>query len=487
MLRRMSHGEEFPFSQRTGHDKMRKRFLCALCAMIAMLPGCAAAESFASTTVLEIERALYSLGYHSEKFDGLLDDETCGALRSFQTANGLAVTGVPDAETVQLLNAGTGVTCHEYLVAMKEEYAGLPILQSGSAGEAVGRLQRSLKALGYFSGECDGVFGDETLAAVTRFQMANGLNETGAADRATQLRLNEGEPLAWQAFLEASVAAFGESGTQVRLLQRKLKALGYFDGACSGSYGELTQQAVFRFQGENGLEKSGVADLSTCAALYSGRAAPLRDPGTLRMGDDGDAVSKLQSDLAACGYFDRNVTGVFGATTEIAVRLFRLANGLPVGGEADAQLLARLESGSAAALTEEMHEQLRLQMDGAGEEERTAIAATALQLRGRSFEADDEDLYRGFAFVQYVCLAANVPVTEPEELLKRIADPVERYDEPEAGDILMFVGSDSVLLAVSSGNGSAVYATAQSGYVLESDLRSLNTGELYRWSMETLP
>ena len=89
--------------------------------------------------------------------------------------------------------------------------------------------------------------------------------------------------------------------------------------------------------------------------------------------------------------------------------------------------------------------------------------------------------------MQYVCLAANVPVTEPEELLKRIADPVERYDEPEAGDILMFVGSDSVLLAVSSGNGSAVYATAQSGYVLESDLRSLNTGELYRWSMETLP
>ena len=100
---------------------MRKRWMRTLCAMMAMCTGFAAAETLTSTTVLEVERALYSLGYHGEVFDGLLDDATRSALRSFQTANGLEVTGEPDAATLQLLDAGTGVTCHEYLVAMKEE------------------------------------------------------------------------------------------------------------------------------------------------------------------------------------------------------------------------------------------------------------------------------------------------------------------------------------------------------------------------------
>ena len=465
---------------------MRKRWMRTLCAMMAMCTGFAAAETLTSTTVLEVERTLYSLGYHGEVFDGLLDDATRSALRSFQTANGLEVTGEPDAATLQLLDAGTGVTCHEYLVAMKEEYADLPILQLGSAGEAVGQLQRKLKELGYFVGECDGVFGDATMAAVKRFQLANGLSETGAAGRSTQRRLNEGAPLVWQSFLESCAAAFGESGAQVRQLQRKLKELGYFSGTCSGSYGELTQQAVSEFQLCTQLEETGAADVYTCAALYSGQAVPRNDPQTLRMGDDGDAVAELQSDLAACGYFERNITGIFGATTEIAVRLFEIANGMPSTGEADAAMLAQLEGGSATALTEAVQEQLRARVREAGEEARSAIASEALQLRGRSFEADDEDLYRGFAFVQYVCLAADVPVTAPNDLLGLIIDPVENFDAPVAGDLLMFVGVDGqTLLAVSAGNGSAVYATAQSGYVVESDLKSLKTGELYRWSMDS--
>lgn len=467
---------------------MQKKFVRTLCAALAvgLCLGSAAEESMSSERVLEIERALYSLGYHDENFDALMDDVTRKALRSFQAANGLTPTGETDTATLHLLDSGMGITCHQYLVSLRMEYEDAPLLQSGSAGEAVGNLQRKLRELGYFTGECDGMFGDATLAAVMMFQMANGLNETGTADRSTQFRLNEGTPMSWQAFLESSVAVFGDEGLHVRQLQRKLKDLGYFEGDCTGKYGELTQQAVSRFQENNNLEKNGMVDLGTCTALYTGACVPLKDPATLRMGDDAENVADLQSKLAAHGYFDRNITGVFGATTEIAVKLFQMANGIAATGEADKNIMGWLNSGEAANLDsvrEKFREQVRNQNDSA----RTVIGSVAQRLRGQSFEPDDEDLYAGFAFVQYVCVSAGIPVVAPEDVLELVVDPVESYSEPEAGDILAIHSSDgSVLLAISAGGGSAIYATQQSGYVLETDLRSLADGQIYRWNMKAV-
>lgn len=467
---------------------MQKKWMRMLCAALALgLCLCGAAEeSMSSERVLEIERALYSLGYHDENFDALMDDVTRKALRSFQAANGLNATGETDTATLRLLDSGMGLTCHEYLVSLRAEYEDVPILQAGSAGEAVANLQRRLKELGYFAGPCDGMFGEATLSAVQMFQMANGLTETGMADRSTQFRLNEGKPMSWQAFLESSVAVFGDEGLHVRQLQRKLQELGYFSGDCTGKYGELTQQAVSRFQENNNLEKNGMADLGTCTALYTGVGVPLKDPSTLRMGDDAENVADLQNQLAIYGYFDRNITGVFGATTEIAVKLFQMANGLAVTGEVDGNMMGWLGSGEAAKLEnvrEKFREQVRSQNDSA----RTVIGTVAQRMRGQSFEPDDEDLYAGFAFVQYVCVTAGIPVVSPEEVLEQVSNPVDGYSEPEVGDILAIYNSDgSVLLAISAGSGSAIYATQQSGYVLESDLRSLADGQIYRWNMRAV-
>ena len=466
---------------------MRKMFVRMLCAAMALslCAGGFAEQTVASERVLEIERALYSLGYHSDNFDALLDDVTKAALRSFQRANDLFPSGEPDSATLALLDSGMGVTCHQYLVEMKSIYAEVPVLQAGSAGEAVKELQLNLRDLGYFKGECDGVFGDATLAAVKRFQMANGLVETGYADRAVQLRLYEGSPLSWQTFLEMAVATFGDTGLHVRQLQRKLQELGYFEGDCTGSYGEMTQKAVALFQETNLMEKTGVADLNTCTAIYGGLAAPLKDPDTLRLGDVSETVEQLQSSLASYGYFDRNVTGVFGATTEIAVRLFQMAHNLPFTGEADGELMTLLSVGSPVDL-DLARETLREQMSNQGDSARAVIGSTAMRLRGQSFEPDDEDLYEGFAFVQYVCVSAGIPVVSPEDLISMITVPVERYDETQIGDILSIRRADgSVLLAIATGESSAVYATQDGGYVLETDLRSLASGEVYRWNMQS--
>lgn len=73
--------------------------------------------------------------------------------------------------------------------AEPEPEAAYAALQKGSKGEDVRRLQQRLKDLGYLSGSVDGDFGKGTAGAVSAFQKAAGLAETGVADDATQKAL----------------------------------------------------------------------------------------------------------------------------------------------------------------------------------------------------------------------------------------------------------------------------------------------------------
>jgi hypothetical protein len=59
----------------------------------------------------------------------------------------------------------------------------------------------------------------------------------------------------------------GDSGTQVKRLQRALAQLGYSTGTVDGSYGPKTVAAVESFQQAEGLTKDGVVGPKTLAAL----------------------------------------------------------------------------------------------------------------------------------------------------------------------------------------------------------------------------
>jgi Putative peptidoglycan binding domain len=59
----------------------------------------------------------------------------------------------------------------------------------------------------------------------------------------------------------------GDTGSQVKVLQRALKALGFSPGAPDGDYGPSTQVAVEKFQVANGLAEDGVVGQQTLAAL----------------------------------------------------------------------------------------------------------------------------------------------------------------------------------------------------------------------------
>jgi len=59
----------------------------------------------------------------------------------------------------------------------------------------------------------------------------------------------------------------GDTGAQVKVLQRALLSLGYSARALDGQYGPATKQAVAAFQGAHGLTADGIVGPKTLRAL----------------------------------------------------------------------------------------------------------------------------------------------------------------------------------------------------------------------------
>ena len=59
----------------------------------------------------------------------------------------------------------------------------------------------------------------------------------------------------------------GDTGAQVKVLQRALARLGFSAGTIDGQYGPATEAAVERFQAAAGLTADGIVGPATLAAL----------------------------------------------------------------------------------------------------------------------------------------------------------------------------------------------------------------------------
>jgi len=77
------------------------------------------------------------------------------------------------------------------------------------------------------------------------------------------------EPTPEPAYTELAKGAKGED---VKLLQQRLKDLGYLSGSVDGDFGGGTERAVSAFQNQNGLEATGKADVATQELLHSDKA-----------------------------------------------------------------------------------------------------------------------------------------------------------------------------------------------------------------------
>ena len=73
-----------------------------------------------------------------------------------------------------------------FITTLSLQYNNVEALSKyGSRGSEVRTIQEKLKRWGYYSGNVDGIYGSQTVAAVKRFQQKNGLQVDGIAGKRT--------------------------------------------------------------------------------------------------------------------------------------------------------------------------------------------------------------------------------------------------------------------------------------------------------------
>lgn len=145
-------------------------------------------------------------------------------------------------------------------------------------------LQDRLARAGYYV-TIDGHYGPETRTAVKAFQKAHGLRDDDVVDQATSKKLIEVAGTEQVRTMGKSGAAVGPPPRDPRLIRndgyprttpelspaiREMQDLLNRQGVATvvdGQFGVLTEKAVVRFQGRDGLPATGVVDPPTWAAL----------------------------------------------------------------------------------------------------------------------------------------------------------------------------------------------------------------------------
>lgn len=242
------------------------------------------------------------------------------------------------------------------------------------SSESVAELQRRLADLGYYNGEITGFYGSQTQDAVSRFQQDAGLPVDGIAGPMTSEALYQGGAFAPEQAYDSGNSSrqgvrFNDNGEQIVELQQRLSDLGYFNGEFSGVFDYPTEAAVMQFQRDNGLTPDGIVGPSTESALRrpsaeimrpsdsaapqstnsSNEAYPDQSNGLLQLGDTGQSVSDLQLRLKELGFYQGEVSGVYGPETEAAVIGFQNSQGLTADGIVGPQVNSTLYSFAPSA------------------------------------------------------------------------------------------------------------------------------------------
>ena len=300
------------------------------------------------TDVRNLQQDLTTLGYYWAEITGNFGAKTETAVRRFQEENGLTADGVAGPKT---LNAVAAAVARKGGTPASGGSAGTT-LKLNSQGTKVSQLQTDLKQLGYYYAEITGNFGEKTEAAVKAFQKAKGLTADGVAGTKTLNAIAAAVDKAGGSSSGSSSTnmKLGSTGAAVSALQQNLTTLGYYYGDVTGHYGNLTQQAVKKFQKAKGLTQDGVASTATLNAITSALKNAGVDVGpgtvatTLREGDKGTAVTELQTMLKKLNYYYGSVTGSFGSLTKQAVRKFQDDNKLTVDGVAGPATINKLRT-----------------------------------------------------------------------------------------------------------------------------------------------
>ncbi|MDI3518015.1 MAG: stage sporulation protein [Caldanaerobacter sp.] len=256
-----------------------------------------------------LQSILNKLGFDVGTPDGIFGFKTQNAVVQFQKANGLVADGIVGPATQKVLLQKVNASSPSRGDEKREEVqTTLPsssngsgkgisngdgnaifnkVLKYGMIGEEVKLLQQYLNKLGFDAGVPDGIFGGKTRQAVINFQKSANLEADGIVG-----------PMTWQALisrLNVTLPSRGDvnrdnpqnqkedqiqfptpftrelkgglQGDDVKLLQGMLSELKYYDGDVTGTYDDVTSNAVRSFQQYYSLNPTGIADVDTLKKL----------------------------------------------------------------------------------------------------------------------------------------------------------------------------------------------------------------------------
>ena len=258
-------------------------------------------------TIVKMQERLMALYYMDEDEPSTYyGQETEEAIKRFQRTHKLAMTGVADYNTFELLFSDDA-----------KEYA----VSEGAEGDDVESLQQRLVELDYLP-TATGIFDETTTNAVKLFQQRNNLTPDGTIGTKTREALYAEDVNAYSIYK-------GEESEEIKELQQRLYDLGYLITVPDGKFGNDTVTAVKRFQEKHGLISDGHIGKQTKALILSNDAAP----NSIGLGDSGSDVTKIQNRLKELGYLEGSSDGYFGEKTQNALKAFQKRNKLTSDGK----------------------------------------------------------------------------------------------------------------------------------------------------------
>ena len=337
--------------------------------------------------VRNVQTKLKQLGFLKGNVDGDFGKATEEAVKKFQKQYGLEVDGKVGANTLAKLQtaratARPAVTATPKKTATpKPNYNSNTYLRNGDESSQVRSMQNRLIELGYLVGKATAKYDNNTEAGVIAFQRRNTSYADGVAGPETLKALyssSASKTSSPSGIIGISLREGSKEKAAVRLMQQKLKNLGFYRGSVDGSFGSGTTDAVKSFQRANGLTADGVAGSGTLNRLFASSAKsatitaapwptasprptlrPTQSPlppniyvlvtpapygyyPTLRRGMYGNPVQEMQEALRNQGYYYGATDGYYGEGTENAVKSFQRTNGLDVDGVAGPATLRTL-------------------------------------------------------------------------------------------------------------------------------------------------
>lgn len=239
------------------------------------------------TDVNELQLRLYELGYLAkDKTTGYFGTDTEAAVMKLQKLNGLSEDGKVGKDTREMLYSED---------AKPNMYA------YGEKSPEILEYQERLRKLGYLTTEPDGTFGEDTKAAVKRFQESSGLVVDGYIGPTTKDTLMSDDA-------QGNALSIGAKGDDVQRVQERLKALGYTKKV-TGYFGSDTDAAVKNFQSTNKLKADGKVGAQTMNTLMSDGAKKYKKPASSSSGGSSGSGGSGSSGSSGGGGSPANVSG----------------------------------------------------------------------------------------------------------------------------------------------------------------------------------